>query len=371
LNRVYLLLPIVLMVNDESLSQKIGYFCSYTPLEILHAAGLTPVRIIGHSNPIQEGDNYMHPNLCQYVRSCIDAAVLGQYEDLEGLVFVNSCDAMRRLADVWNQYVPVNFSTMLDLPMGEANIDVEYYREELAKLKQSLEQHFVVTITDQMLQQAGEMYNAARDLYHQVNALRRETPPRIRGQEMMQLANRFFTQRPEDWIEETKTLLQEKDTTDGVPEESQISETRPRILLAGSPIHDPEIVGFIEECGFAVVGEELCSGERFFDLNVPIEPDMLATLSKTYLTKPPCARMMNIEKRVERIVHQAQDLNAAGIIHHTLKFCDTYAYDLPVLQDLLADADLKILSIEGDCTLGSMSQLRTRLEAFREVLESS
>ena len=30
---------------------RMGWFCSYTPLEILHAAGLFPYRIAGHSDP--------------------------------------------------------------------------------------------------------------------------------------------------------------------------------------------------------------------------------------------------------------------------------------------------------------------------------
>ncbi len=78
--------------------------------------------------------------------------------------------------------------------------------------------------------------------------------------------------------------------------------------------------------------------------------------------------MMNLPDRVKRIVDGARKAKADGILHHGLKFCDTYSYDVPALKKELDAEGLKMLSIEGDCTLGSISQLKTRIEAFREVL---
>ncbi len=343
--------------QESGRNRKIGWFCSYTPLELLLATGAIPIRITGHSNPIQT--DYMHTNLCQYVRSCIDAAASNQLGDLEGVVFVNSCDAMRRLCDVWNRFVPAKFSHIIDLPAGQAPIDVDYFQVELEKLKDALEKHFKIQVTDQLLKKTANTYNNARALYRQIDALRKSVPALISGKEMSEIASRFFSSSPDAWIGEMKALVDKPRTT---------INQNPRIFIAGSPIHSPEIVGFIEECGFDVVGEELCSGERFFDMSVDIQADMLASLSKTYLLKPSCARMMNLPDRVKRIVEGARKAKADGILHHTLKFCDTYSYDVPALKNQLDAEGLKMLSIEGDCTLGSISQLKTRIEAFREVL---
>jgi len=353
---------------DSKENHKIGWFCSYTPLELLLAAGVTPIRITGHSDPIQTGDTYMHPNLCQYVRSCIDAAATNHLGNLAGVVFVNSCDAMRRLCDVWKWYVPTKFSFLLDLPVGQTPIDLEYYYGELEKLKVALEKHLQIQITDLLLKEAAAVYNTAREVYRQLDALRKTTPTLISGQEMLQVAGNFFGKSPGLWVREAKALLAQKRTKKPeVPPNTNVNH-KPRIFIAGSPIHSPEIVGFIEECGFDVVGEELCSGERFFDMSVDNQADMLSALSKAYLLKPSCARMMNFPERVKRIVAGARNARADGILHHTLKFCDTYAYDFPALKKELDAEGLKMLSIEGDCTLGSISQLKTRIEAFREVL---
>nr|MBL0712275.1 2-hydroxyacyl-CoA dehydratase [Desulfobacterales bacterium] len=57
-----------------------------------------------------------------------------------------------------------------------------------------------------------------------------------------------------------------------------------------------------------------------------------------------------------------------GVIGHTLKFCDPYLARLPMIRDTLREAGLPLLLLEGDCSLRSIGQQRTRIEAFIEML---
>jgi benzoyl-CoA reductase/2-hydroxyglutaryl-CoA dehydratase subunit BcrC/BadD/HgdB len=344
---------------------KMGWFCSYTPLEILYAAEFQPFRITGHSDTIKKADSFMHPNMFQYVRSWLDTALAGGYEHLQGAVFVNSCDAMRRLHDAWRKYVSQGFIFIIDLPRGRSNEHCGYFQNELVKLKKSLEKHYSIDITDNALKQAVKVLEKSRSLYHELNDLRKQSPPLISGKEMMQIASRFFTEHPDRWNHSTEALIKQKKG------ERPSAVFKPRILLSGSPIHNPEIIGFIEECGLDVLYEDLCSGSRFFDLTVEDTGDPLSDLSYAYLNKPPCSRMLMIEERVKNIVNVAEEFDVRGIIHHSLKFCDTYLYDVPELKRHLADNGLKVLLVEGDCTLGSFGQLKTRIEAFAEVLNDA
>ena len=93
------------------------------------------------------------------------------------------------------------------------------------------------------------------------------------------------------------------------------------------------------------------------------------SLSKAYINRPPCARMMKIEERAAYISKISQKFEIDGIIHHSLKFCDTYLYDVPPLRDLLNEEGLKVLFIESD-GLESMNQLKTRIEAFTEMIKN-
>ena len=88
----------------------VGWFCTYTPLEILLAAGLHPFRIVPEpGRAMTQADTCIDRNFCPYVRTCLGEALDGHYDFLDGLVVVNSCDPMRRLYDTWRYYVGGDF----------------------------------------------------------------------------------------------------------------------------------------------------------------------------------------------------------------------------------------------------------------------
>ncbi|MFH1538645.1 MAG: 2-hydroxyacyl-CoA dehydratase family protein [bacterium] len=355
------------MKNIDALP-KVGWLCSYSPLEILHAAGLLPVRVFGHGSAVRKADSHMHPNLCPYVRSVLDVALEGGCGHLRGMLFVNSCDAMRRLRDVFLSYVDLEFNHLIDLPRGRSDADAAHFKRELKNLKSAIEKHFGVEITEEALRNSIEKYKISRELYAELNNLRKETPPRISGAEIMRLGWLIYSTPPEIWNENAETVLNEKKAAPPPPPTG-----RQRILLTGNLIHSPNILEFVEDCGLDVVYDDTCTGSRFFELPIAgtaaNTDDPLGDLARAYLFKPACARMMVIEERAKRIIEKSKEFDAAGIIHHTLKFCDTYLYDVPILKNALNDAGFQTLFVEGDCTLGSFGQLKTRIEAFAEILE--
>ena len=340
--------------------------CSYTPLELIYAGGFLPYRIIGHSEPPKNADSYIHPNFCQFVKSTIDVAIDGGYNFLEGVVFVNSCDAMRRLHDVWKRYVPTKFIHILDIPMGNLSLGDTYLKEEFDKLRCALENYASITISDQDIENAIEVYNESRSIYNRLNALRTKNPPSITGTELMKFTSDFFETDPKVWNKETKDFLDKINT----PLNNQTKSNNPRVLLSGSPLHEIDFISFIEEIGLNVVYEDLCTGSKFFDLVIQDSQDVLGSLSEAYLTRTPCARMMKLKERAEQIYKNAERFKVDGIIHHSLKFCDTYLYDVPALKAILTEKGLNVLFIESDGGLGNVNQIRTRIEAFSEIIKT-
>jgi benzoyl-CoA reductase/2-hydroxyglutaryl-CoA dehydratase subunit BcrC/BadD/HgdB len=340
--------------------------CSYTPIEIIYSAGFLPYRIIGHSDPPQNADSYIHPNFCQFVKSTIDIAIDGGYDFLDGVVFVNSCDAMRRLHDVWKRYIPTKFIHILDIPMGNLSIGEKYLKEEFTKLKIALEKHASIHISDEDIKNAIKIFNESRLIYNQLNSLRKENPPSITGTELMKLTSDFFKTEPKIWNDKTQIILEKnkKQTEKGA------TNNKPRILLSGSPLHEIDFISFIEEIGLNVVYEDLCTGSKFFDLVIKDSHDLMASLSEAYLNRTPCARMMQIKKRVQQIYNNAIKFDVDGVIYHSLKFCDTCLYDVPTLKTMLSENDLNVLFIESDGGLGNINQIRTRIEAFSEIIKS-
>lgn len=343
---------------------KIGWFCAYTPLEILLGAGYTPVRIFGHGGSIRGAYGLMHTNICPHVLSCLDRTMEGAFDRLEGYVIVNSCDAMRRLFDVLRTFMKPRFIHLIDLPKSRTEADVSYVRREFRKLASAIESHTGAEISEDAIREAAAAYGEARDVYGRLNALRKEAPPRVTGSEIARMAWRFFSIPPAAWCMEAEAFLAEK-KAEG-PRRSE--KARPRVLFAGSLIHSPEVVALIEDCGLDVVYDDQCAGARLFEAPVHQTGDLLVDMARACLGRPPCARMAMIEERAKRTLAKAAEHRAAGVILHAIKFCDAQLSDAPKLRAAFGEAGLRTLVIESDCTLGSIGQLRTRIEAFAEML---
>ena len=97
-------------------NEKIGYACAYTPLVLIHAADYTPYRILPMSECPDQAGQLLHDNLCPHVKRILDRAISNDLPELCGGVFINSCDAMRRLRDAWQRVRPADKIILLDLP---------------------------------------------------------------------------------------------------------------------------------------------------------------------------------------------------------------------------------------------------------------
>ncbi|MFX0100829.1 MAG: 2-hydroxyacyl-CoA dehydratase subunit D [Candidatus Hodarchaeota archaeon] len=351
--------------NDERI-RKLGWSCSYTPIELIHAADFTPVRILGHSHGIQVADGYMSPNMCHYVRSVVDMLAEGEYSSLEGIVIVNSCDAMRRLHDVWKEYYPSKFMYLLDLPVKQGSLDEEYFIKEVKSFRETLEKHSGSGITDERLLESVKIYENARRLYNEVESIRKKKNlDAIPAEKLFPLAMDFFTTPVEKWMESTREYI--KNLPDSGTEDEKRGEAI-QVLVTGCPIHDESLIPLVESSGLSVTSIANCSGGRYFDLHVDVSGNVLENLALAYFNRSSCARMMRLQDRVDYIIEQAKSNDAKGVIHYTLKFCDPYQYDTPNLEKILADAGLKMLVLEDDGSGGNKGQFRTRLEAFKEIL---
>ena len=345
--------------------EKIGWLCSYTPIELILAAGFTPYRISGSVESPRVADTYMSPNMCQFVRSVVDLVAGGKY-DFRGVIFVNSCDPMRRLHDVWKRIRSDQFLYMVDLPIQQTTADLQYFTVEVAKLRTALEQLSGVEITDDAIMEAKRAFRRARGLYHELLDAQKEVPARFSAMQLNAITERFFNTPIEAWTNEVTELLAKEP---GEKNQGNVVD-RPRILLAGSPSHDPALVELIQESGMDVVVENSCTGSRFFEILVEDSGNPIEDLASAYFTKPTCARMMQLRDRADVIIKKAKEFSIDGIIHFTLKFCDTYQYDVPELKKILEIAGLKVLLIEADCLSSNMGQLKTRFESFKEMLQN-
>ena len=344
---------------------KIGWVCTYTPEEVIQAAGFHPFRILEDNPSTRLADTYLHHNLCPYARSCLDFGLKGENRNLKGIVVAHSCDAMRGLFQSWQHYVSSTpFVHFLNVPKDSGPLALDFFTQEVQKLRHALEAYSGSQIEDSALREAVDLFNASRDLLRELSALRKDPGLPLRGktfyriiQASQKMPKKDFNQRLKNFIEEIK---KERDKT---------SQSRgPRIMIVGSLLANSQLVDVIEEAGARVVCDDLCSGNRYFEGNIEKSGNPIKAISERYLLKAPCARMKNTRQRLERGKKLVEDCQVDGIIYQTVKFCDNHLYDFPIFREYFEKENVAILQIEEDFSGGNIGQIKTRVEAFIEML---
>lgn len=367
----------------------IGWFCAYLPQEILLAGGFHSYRIMEGSACVSRGRACLSDNLCSYVLSSLEAALEGKYDFLDGLVIVNSCDAMRRLYDAWRHFVKKPaFVHLLDLPKKADEESIEYFRQCLFWLKEAIEAHYKIKLSDHSLKEAIAGVNRTRRLLGGLYGLRKADNPPVSAVEVSSiikwaLCDCLVGLRPprndssetikgaiirlrQELNQELSSLLAQIKNRKKEP--GLANARRARILITGGFIDQTELVRLIEGLGACVVCEELCTGIRYFEDLVDEQSEPLSALARRYLKRPPCARMLDADKRFDYLWRLVEEYRADGIIYYTLKFCDTNLFEFPYLRERLRQRQMPLLFLDSDAGAGYLGQMRTRVEAFLESL---
>jgi benzoyl-CoA reductase/2-hydroxyglutaryl-CoA dehydratase subunit BcrC/BadD/HgdB len=74
--------------------------------------------------------------------------------------------------------------------------------------------------------------------------------------------------------------------------------------------------------------------------------------------------------RTEHALQMAKDLKADGVIHYALQFCSPYQMEAHLLERAVEKGGVPVLRIDTDYSQEDVGQLRTRVEAFIEQIQS-
>jgi len=357
-----------ILENKRQGNKVFGWLCTYVPEEVLHAAGILPVRITGYSQEteLEDGNAYLYINNCSFSRSCLQMGLRGEYSFLDGVVGGSTCDGARRLFDLWRYYIDTPFQHVLTVPRKQTLRAHELYHDQVKQFKQHLEEFLDVQITDEKLLHSIDLYNESRALLASLYELRKLPEPPITGAETMEVLNASFRMPKELFNEWLRSLLDE------LVKSNNTHKSRARLMIVGSVMNNPEFVQSIEEQGGLVVIDELCTSTRYWSDPVVLDPDKtpLEAISQRYLSNFPCARMVPSDERFDRILELARDFKVDGVISQIIRYCVPYAHDLPLLTDRLKTQGIPTLSLDVEYGTSGSGQIQTRVQAFLEMLEA-
>ncbi|MFX0147568.1 MAG: benzoyl-CoA reductase, bzd-type, subunit N [Candidatus Hodarchaeota archaeon] len=341
----------------------LGYFCTYVPEEILYAADILPVRILGSHEPQDVSEPHIFAMFCPFCRDCLAQGLKGRYDYLDGITIAQSCLHIRQAFTSWELHIPVDFSYYLPHPMHvQSTHAVPYLTEELISFKNAIEKWTGKEITDDDIKRGIEIMNKNRQLLQQVYELRKSPNPPLTGLEAMLMV---VSSQMVDKREHNKAL---EELLKKLPSRT-LFEPGERLMILGSEDDDTEFVAMVEGLGARFVIDEHCTGTRYFNTEVNTNGDPIVSIAERYVNRTPCpSKDWPHRTRLDRILQLAKEYDVQGVIIMQMKFCDPHELDTVIIKETLENnLGIQTLFLEFDVTV-PIGQFKTRVEAFLEII---
>lgn len=352
----------------------IGYVCSFVPLEIIYASGSIPFRIRGDINePITKADTILEPIVCPYYRSCFDVSLKGRYDFLTGMVIPHACDSMVRSYSVWSYSLAYPYFHFVNVPTVCEESSFEFFNSELKTFIKSLEDFLKVKITEEDLNNAIKIYNENRSKVKELYELRKSSPPLISGTEVIMALMASASLPVEESNRLFEDLLSEIKKRNNPP-----IQKGPRILIDGPCLDNIELIKLVEDLGGNVVADTICNGTRDYFPMTDERINPIDALARRYLDKLNCPKTYRANKsgtfegdianRFWDIGKYSREFKVDGAILYLYKYCDPFGFEVPARKAYYNSINVPLLHIEDIYSSGTIGQLRTRIQAFLEII---
>jgi benzoyl-CoA reductase/2-hydroxyglutaryl-CoA dehydratase subunit BcrC/BadD/HgdB len=344
-----------------------GFYCSYIPEEILHSMEILPFRMRATGcNDTALADSILSHFNCSFVRCSLNLAMEGKYDFLDGAIFSNSCDHVRRLYDIWKRKVvkdkdfPLLF---LSIPHILSEAGGEWLKEEFNLFKEQLESKLKKDLDLEKLKESIKIYNENRRLLKEIQKIRAMDDPKLNGHDFSKIIVSNTSTPKEVCNSELKKVI------DILKDRESIKDYKARFMLVGSYVDNPGFYSIFEDVGGIIVSDMLCYGVRYFWDEVETTGNPLNDVVNRYYNKISCPRMMNMHKqRLEFIKEQVKEAKVDGVVLQRMEFCDLHGCDNMLLEHELEDLGIPVLSIDREYLLSDIARFKTRAEAFVEQI---
>ncbi|GFK92362.1 (R)-phenyllactyl-CoA dehydratase beta subunit [Fundidesulfovibrio magnetotacticus] len=349
----------------------VGIYCTYAPRELVSAAGALPVGLCGKKQaPIPAAEKTLPANLCPLIKSSYGYAITGTcpyFAAADLLVGETTCDGKKKMYEFLGAVKPMH---IMHLPFATGAAQEAYWTQEMRRFKEFLESATGNRITEDGLREEIRVQNEVRRLLARVLKLSSGACSPLSGLDMMAVSEaKSYVADPRAYAAMLRDLAAELEAMARAGQSGVATGAR-RILLTGCPVGrgSEKVVRLLEESGAVVVAAENCSGVKSFDLLADESGDPLVALARRTLCIP-CSVMTPNAGRLSLLDRLTEEYRPEGVVDLTWQCCHTYNVESPMVQGhMLGKHGLRTLHIETDYSEADTEQLRTRIEAFLELL---
>jgi benzoyl-CoA reductase/2-hydroxyglutaryl-CoA dehydratase subunit BcrC/BadD/HgdB len=349
----------------------IGTFCNLVPEELIYAAGAVPLRLCsGCFESIKPAEEAFPRDSCPLIKSSFGFAVTDQpfFSLCDAIALPSTCDGKKKMGEILSDYAKV---WMLDLPQSkERNISKRYWLSEIRVLKRRLERLTKRKIGREGLKATIMLLQERSSLVNRLHGIRKRQV--ISGSDAFLVMQASFFDDLRRWMSRTTQLCDELDSM----KTPIASKDSPRLLVTGAPIILPnfKIAAIIEQFDAIIAMDETCAGSQSHYDPVTVDEwnmlDMMRAVAERYLMPSVCPCFIKAEDRIDKLLDMVKEYRIDGVIYHTLRLCLLFDIESQKVRDVMEDNGIPFLHINTDYSKEDKEQLRTRIEAFIEILQS-
>jgi benzoyl-CoA reductase subunit C len=349
----------------------VAYMPIYVPREIVHAAGMLPLGILGGGENLEviHGDAYYQSYICRIPRSTLELGITGKLGFVDGFLFPSICDVIRNLSGIWKLLFPNVYVRYFDVPQNFADgVGGDYYVRELQELREGLERLSGTRITDEALRTSVAAYNQNRRLVREVYALRAQTPWLAPTSEVYLLMRAGMVLPVEDHSELLSAYLA-----------AAVAERRPmrdncRVVLNGVFCEQPplNLIKAIEMSGCYIVDDDFMLVTRWLLDDVPTAGDPLQNLSAAFLHRSAensAKYQPSLALKGKYIVDAVRNTGAEGVVFAAPSFCDPALLERPMLESRLDEVDVPHIGFKYAENSGQMQPVREQAGTFADSIK--
>jgi len=340
----------------------LGWTLPDAPEELIYASGVLPMAILARGIDFSLADAHFQGFACSYSRSLLELLEQGKLDFLDGILIAHTCDTMRAFDLVVKEMERFELCESYRLPRVYGNPASErYFRQELERIRSRLSElsgHYP----------DAEEIRSAIKVFHQLKSALKNLKTELKAGKVS--ARLFFSALRAGMVgdkEEVARLIER--CLEELSKKEPGQEKKFKVVLAGKVAEPFEIIEEIEKAGFWVVDDLLALGSRWLSAVAELEQEPLTALIKVQERKLPFAGLTHQKKsRAEWLIERVKENQAQGVIYLLQRFCEPYELEVVGVEQELKEAGIAFLRLESTYQASSLPALRTRLDAFYEML---
>ena len=347
----------------------IGCYPVYHPVDLIHAAGMIPVGVIGGGNRLEiaNADSRFQSFVCSIVKSTLELGMTGRLDFLDGIVFHSICDPARNLGSVFKRNFPKLLVEYIHFPQNMTSPHtIDYLASEYGRVKESYESLIGKKISDDDLRRSIALFNEQRRLLREMYALRAAKPENVSTVESYVLMRIGTLLPPEEHIpilKEALTALRERD---------EKPKDRIKVVLEGSFCEQPplELIEALEAAGCYILDDDFLLGWRWFLEDVPTQGDPLRNLAESYLRRSVYSGVKHDtrEPKSKHLIDRVRETGASAALILSAKFCEPALFDYALYKRALEKEGIPHLFLEFEEKMWIFDKAKTEIETFVESM---